>query len=209
MINIDKLIVGPLSTNCYLVYDSDGNTVIIDPGGDLELIVDRLKRRNLKPIAIIATHAHFDHILEVESLIRRYNIDFYLHKLDVNLLEYSARMYKLWFGVSNWKPPKPTVIIDNEPTLEFTRSLRFKVLHTPGHSPGSICLIIDNHIFTGDTLFQGSIGRVDLEGGSMESMRLSLKKLMKLPDNMIVHPGHGPDTTIGIEKRTNIYLTMY
>jgi len=208
MVCIKRFIVGPLSVNCYIVHDGR-ECVVIDPGGNADKILDYIDNEKLEPIAIIATHGHFDHVLAVDDVREHYDIDFYLHRLDLKVLEHSARVYRIWFGVRDWSPPQPSKLVDNEPELVFNDTLRFKVLHTPGHTPGSICLLLGEHLFTGDTLFHESIGRTDLEGGDEEAMKNSLCKLLKLPDNTIIHPGHGPESTIGVERRENIYIDIW
>lgn len=206
-VNVLKLVVGPLSTNCYVVYSPKlGEAIIIDPGGSLERILSSIERLGVNVAGILATHCHFDHIYAVNGLIKRWRVKFYVHRREVEILGYSRDAVALWLGDVRWEPPKPDVLIEEgELTIG---GIRLTVIHTPGHTPGSVCVIVGNRIFTGDTLFRGGIGRTDFKGGDEDAMVNSLRRLSELPDNLIVHPGHGPDTTLGYEKASNPFMTV-
>lgn len=207
-VKVLKVTVGPLATNCYLIYDVKTlECVIVDPGFESSKILERVTRYNLKVKGIIATHCHFDHVGVVEELREELGVDFYAHRREVEVLKYSKRIAETWFKLKTWNPPMPDVLIGGDEAVKIG-SLEFETMHTPGHTPGSICLLFQERIFTGDTLFKDSIGRTDLEGGDHLLMIDSLKKLASLPDNLIVHPGHGPETLLGLEKRTNPYFTL-
>ena len=154
--------------------------------------------------AILITHAHFDHIASAQTLKRVLKAKIYLHKADLKLLPLS-RIVAATYGIE-WTDPEIDISLSNDEVLELD-DLIIKVLHTPGHTPGSVCFLInDSMLFTGDTLFKGGIGRTDFPGGDWNSMISSLRRLSKLPDNIIVYPGHGESTTLGAEKKCNELL---
>jgi hydroxyacylglutathione hydrolase len=208
-VQIKKLSLGPLGTNCYIIYEN-GKAIIFDPGHSSERVESFLSEMSLSPVAIILTHAHFDHIGAVDDLRDVYNIDVYLHPLEHSWLVDSSLNGSRLFGVSNPIELKPAEHGLEEGSLtisEFT----FKVIHTPGHSPGSMSFVFDEHgfVIAGDTLFQRGIGRTDLPGGNHEGLLRSIQvKLFSLPDNTVVYPGHGPKTTIKEEKALNPFLNM-
>jgi len=192
--NIKRLSVGPLNTNCYcLIHGKEA--IIIDPGGNHDKILKAIEGLRVK--AIIGTHGHFDHVLAVPILKRKLIVPFLMHKDDLEILElFGSHMY---LG----EPPKPDKYVDEGDIITLGDS-KLYVLHTPGHTPGSICLydIEGKIIFSGDTLFKGAFGRTDLVGGDPEKMFDSLKKIFSLfNDDFRVYPGHGRETTIGAEKK--------
>jgi glyoxylase-like metal-dependent hydrolase (beta-lactamase superfamily II) len=201
--------VGMLACNCSMVGDeATGEAVVIDPGDDIERVQEILARHGLRARYIVATHAHIDHVAGIEKLQRASGAAVLLHEGDLPLYQNLA-MQAAWLGV---RPPG-TVEVD-----QFLRegdalrwgSLQLEVLHTPGHSPGSLSLHLTGEhgrIFSGDTLFQGSIGRTDLWGGSFDQILCSIQNtLLRLPDDTPVFPGHGPATTIGEEREYNPFL---
>jgi glyoxylase-like metal-dependent hydrolase (beta-lactamase superfamily II) len=201
--------VGLLACNCSMVGDeATGEAVVIDPGDDIERVQEILARHGLRARYIVATHAHIDHVAGIEKLQRASGAAVLLHEGDLPLYQNLA-MQAAWLGV---RPPG-TVEVD-----QFLRegdalrwgSLQLEVLHTPGHSPGSLSLHLTGEhgrIFSGDTLFQGSIGRTDLWGGSFDQILCSIQNtLLRLPDDTPVFPGHGPATTIGEEREYNPFL---
>jgi hydroxyacylglutathione hydrolase len=199
--------VGPLECNCYIVGDrATKQAIVIDPGGDADVIAEVIARNDLRIVSIVATHAHFDHILAAARLREITGASFHLHDDDRVLLDWMQTSGRLWLGVE--LPPPPDV---DRPAPEgevlTAGRVRLEVLHTPGHSPGSISLIGDDAIFSGDTLFAGSVGRTDLPGGDTSSLIKAITdKLMVFDDDVPVHPGHGPATTIGEERRFNPFL---
>ncbi len=203
---LETLTVGPLGVNCYLVGDDETReTLVIDPGGDAREILDTLRHGRLTPIAIVATHAHFDHLLALEEVRAETRAPFLLHADEAETLAHAAMGARL-FGFA-FAPPAPADRLLREGDAVNAGALAFQVLHTPGHSPGGMCLWRDNHVFVGDTLFQGGIGRVDLPGGDYATLMRSIRdKLLTLPDATIVHPGHGAATTIGEERQLNPFL---
>jgi hydroxyacylglutathione hydrolase len=199
--------VGPLQCNCYIVGDPETReAIVIDPGDEAEVLADVLVEKQLRVTAIVATHAHFDHIVAAEHLRQVTGAPFYLHEADAPLLDWMQTSGRIFLGVD--LPPPPDV--DERPTegdvLEAGK-VRLEVLHTPGHSPGSISLVADEGVFCGDTLFAGSIGRTDLPGGDSQQLLDAIaRKLFAFDEDMAVHPGHGPSTTLGEERRYNPFV---
>jgi len=186
--------LGAYQTNCYLCWDENtGNCVIIDPGYTPEVVLKAVEDRGLQPKMIFLTHGHFDHVGAVRPLYQVLNIPVYLCDKDNDLpeeLTAGSLCYTAEYDEGD------TITLDN---------LTFRVLNTPGHTAGSVCLLCGEVIFSGDTLFAGSCGRTDL-GGSWTQMLQSLHRLAALPGNYTVLPGHGPATTLDYERRTNPYM---
>lgn len=202
----ETLTVGPLAVNCYIIGSKKDNTaIVIDAGGDHEEILSILKKHNLTLQFLINTHAHFDHMGGVRPLQDLTGAKFLLHREDIPLLNYLNDQTDA-FGLPSIPIPKvDRPLLDNEEILIGDEVLR--VIHTPGHSPGSVCFLIDDAVFVGDTLFAGSIGRTDLYGGSYEKIINSIKtRLFTLKDHIIVYPGHGTFTTIGEERQHNPFF---
>ena len=190
--NIKTLPVGQLETNCYVVINEDTlECVVIDPGDESNTIMDYIESNNLKCKAIMLTHGHFDHVGAVNAVAEQTGCPVYINKRDEG--------YKVGMSGMMFKLPEGGKYYDDGDVITEA-GLEFKVIATPGHTPGGVSLICENALFTGDTLFRGATGRVDFEGGSANEMRASLKKLGKLPDSTIVFPGHEGLTTIGIER---------
>jgi len=201
--------VGMLACNCSIVGDEEtGEAIVIDPGDEIERVQEVLARHKLRAKYIVATHAHIDHVGGLEELKRATGAPVLMHAGDLPLYQHLA-MQAEWLGV----PPPGVVTVDQ--FLKEGDTLRigshvFEVLHTPGHSPGSLSLHLPGEqqmVFSGDTLFQGSIGRTDLWGGSYEEILRSIhSRLLIFPDETPVFPGHGPPTVIGEERETNPFL---
>ena len=197
--------VSPFLSNCHILVCKDTKeAIIIDAGDEKEKILAPIIKNQWKVKFLINTHAHVDHTSAVAAIQQELAIPFYLHekeKIVLDNLLASQQMY----GFGDGTVPIPEVINPLE-TLPFGNH-EITIIETPGHSPGGICLLVDEHLFAGDTLFDGSIGRTDLLGGSMPVLLQSIaEKLLVLDENTIVHCGHGPNTTIGKEKRTNPFL---
>lgn len=205
---VDRVQVGPLETNCWVVGD-DRDVVVIDPGDDVDLIVEALDTRRVT--AIILTHAHFDHLGAVPQLLETSGAPLLVHEADATRLTsaHPAGTGGALFGFDEHvSPPADRVLRDGESVQ--AGSLTLTVLHTPGHTQGGMSLFVEDsdggppHLFSGDTLFAGSVGRTDFPGGDARTLsRTIAEKLAPLPHETIVHPGHGPDTTIGREARIN------
>ncbi len=206
------IVVGPLDVNCYLLWDSETmDGVVIDAGGHPEIIEGAAKKEGVNIKRIIQTHCHFDHIGGIRDLKEALNIGVTIHKDDEKLLTDAPKQGAV-FGRRVEHQCEADDFYEDGDGLEYG-SLKFQVIHTPGHTPGGVCLLFEPEklLFTGDTLFAGSIGRWDLPGGDFDILNNSLKtKLFPLSDDVRVFPGHGPDTTIGDEKELNPFMSnMY
>ncbi len=187
--------LGSYETNCYIVsQDNSKNCILIDPGYHPEQILDRLARENKKPEAILLTHGHFDHVGAVRELAAETGCAVYLCQEDLSM------------------PPAftagPLYYTDlyGEGDSVTAAGLTFRVLATPGHTPGSVCLQCEDALFTGDTLFRGSCGRTDLPGGNPRAMAQSLKRLAEIKEDYTVYPGHGPSSSLSCEQKCNPYM---
>jgi len=204
----ESLAVGPLSVNCFVVAcEQSREGIVVDPGGDVELIADIVKRHGLKIQTVINTHGHFDHLGGNRQALTTFGAQLLIHQADAPMLSKSAEVARM-YGLSGDNSPEADAYLFDGMEVSFG-TCRLKVLHTPGHTLGGCCLYFeDEHkVITGDTLFADSIGRTDLPGGSHEQLLNSIRtKLFTLPDDVIAYPGHGPETTIGHEKRNNPYF---
>ncbi|HZX10350.1 MAG TPA: MBL fold metallo-hydrolase [Acidobacteriota bacterium] len=200
------IVVGALETNCYLVYSEDTNEcIIVDPGADPDKIVQEVRSNHLNPTAIVNTHGHVDHVGANKPIKDEFDIPLYIHKEDLKLLK-SALQSGFGLMIGAKKSPTPDGFIKEGDVLELGES-HLKVLHTPGHSPGSISLLGDGFILSGDVLFRGGVGRTDLPGGSWRKLQESIqKRIFTLPPDTLVLPGHGPSTKVSFEKNSNPYL---
>ncbi|HNS05834.1 MAG TPA: MBL fold metallo-hydrolase [Candidatus Saccharicenans sp.] len=200
------VIVGPLETNCYLFFCSQTREcAVIDPGAEAEKIFEAISSLDLKPIIILNTHGHVDHTGANLDLKERYQIPIALHPGDLPLLEEYLQL-ELGLMLGARPAPAPDHLLADGEKIAVGESF-LQVIHSPGHSPGSVCFYTDRLLFAGDTLFSGGVGRTDLPGGSWKDLAHSLKaRVMTLPDETVVLPGHGPKTTIGEERESNPYL---
>lgn len=203
---IKTLPVGPLQVNCYIVAcPRTKKALIIDPGDEAEHILRVIEQEGVEPKILVNTHAHFDHVGGNSAIIEKTGIEFCIHKDDVPLLQQASRQAAS-YGLPAVDSPAPSRLLHNGDLLEIG-DLSFEVIHTPGHSPGGICLYGEGHLFSGDTLFAGSIGRTDLPGGDMQQLLGHIRsQLMVLPASTVVHPGHGPESTIGAEQSSNPFV---
>lgn len=204
----ERRAVGPLQCNCYVVGDeATCQAIVIDPGGDADDLLEVLVRDNLTVVAIVATHAHFDHLVAAERLRAMTGAPFYMHPHDRPLLDWYQESGRLFLGIDLGAPPEVDTDLVEGDTLVASDSVSLEVLHTPGHSPGSISLLGAKTLFSGDTLFADGIGRSDLPGGSGQTLLASIEgKLFKLDDDVLVLPGHGPESSIGREKVSNPFV---
>ena len=207
---IDHLILGAYQTNCYILRQSEAarDCLIIDTGLEASELLDFLGEHKLNPAAVLLTHVHADHITGVAALRKNFaDIKVYIHKLDAKMLTKPTSNLSMLAG--KMFRTKPADFLIEEPDVIQQAGIKLEVLHTPGHTPGGICLHSkdDGIIFVGDTLFAGGVGRTDFPGGSMTQLVKSIKeKLLILPDETTVYPGHGPITTIAHERAHNPYL---
>jgi len=204
----DSLEVGPLGVNCFILgCEETREGVIIDAGGDAEEIVAAVERRGLTIVHIINTHGHFDHIGANRAVKEHFGADLLIHAADIPLLSRAADVAR-GYGILGENSPQPDAFLNDGMEITFGKQ-HMTVLHTPGHTPGGCCfyLQVEKKVITGDTLFADSIGRTDLPGGSYEQLLESIRtKLFTLPDDVVAYPGHGPETTIGHEKRCNPFF---
>lgn len=203
---VKTLPLGPLQTNCYIVYKNN-DALIIDPGAESEKIIHFLNEKKLKPLAILLTHAHYDHIGAVDDLRNEYHIEVYLHEQEASWLEepdYNGSGRYPGMEIQTERPDQKLT----EGKLSIA-PFECEILHTPGHSPGSVSYIFhqEEKIFSGDVLFKQGVGRTDLYGGDAAEIIKSIRqKLYRLPDTYKIYPGHGISTSIGEQKRSNPYV---
>jgi len=205
MLHVNTIVVGRLETNCYIL-ESNGEALIVDPGDEAERILRFIKDINVTPTRIVATHTHFDHVLGVDGVRKATKTPFLIHPDDLHMLESMQSRVRQIMGFEVPPPPKVDGYVKDGDSLKVGDET-IRVLHTPGHSPGSISLSGNGYVLTGDALFNQSIGRTDLPGGDLNTLIHSImEKLFKLDDDTTVYPGHGPETTIGDEKLANPFV---
>jgi len=205
MAKIHTLIVGELQTNCYVI-QAKTDAIIVDPGAEPDRILRFVRDIGVKPSRIVATHAHFDHVLGVDKLRDSLSIPFQIHRDDLPILESMQSRVRQFMGFDVPPPPKVDGYLLGEDTFAVGTE-KITVIHTPGHSPGSISLHGGAYALTGDALFNQSIGRTDLPGGDLETLLSSIRtRLFTLADETMVYPGHGPETSIGDEKLANPFV---
>ncbi len=199
---IHTSVVGPVQANCYTVTCPEtGAVLLIDPGDDPETLLRMADRTDM----IVYTHGHFDHVGGAAGILASRSPETLLHKADLEMFRKAGSVAEEW-GFSITQPPDPAFFLTDDEIIHCG-NLCFRVIHTPGHSPGCICLYGHGLLFSGDTLFEGSIGRTDLPGSNREEMDASLVKLFnQLPDDTRVYPGHGQFTTIEAEKKVNPFI---
>lgn len=209
MAEIITVPVGALEVNCYIVWDREtGEGVIIDPGADASEVEAAARNAGVIVRCVINTHGHFDHVGADGAIKAAFDAPIAIHSKDIPLIA-DAHEHGIFFGVETPKQPQPDILLEDGQVIDVG-PLSFRVIHTPGHTRGGICLYLEEGkvLFTGDTLFAGSVGRTDFEGGSMDDLMASItRKLLPLGDDVRVMPGHGPDSTIGEEKEINPFLT--
>lgn len=212
MLKINQMELGPVQTNCYIISNDLDECLIFDPGEESKKVIDFLKKKKLKPIAILLTHAHFDHIGAIDDLREVFAVPVYLHRLEKDWLSRpNLNGSGKYAALPDYRMKEADILLDQQQTLEIS-TFKMDLFHTPGHSPGSVTFSFGDEGFAivGDTLFRGSIGRTDLIDGSETKLLKSIKEsLLTLPEHMILYPGHGPETTPSQEMNTNPFLTGY
>ena len=205
MLDVAKLPVGGMQTNCYIIKTSENNAVIIDPGADEERIFRWLENNSLKPTKILLTHGHFDHINAVEALKKRYGASVYIHSADECMLSDENKSLAYLFEPQTFFPTSADVLLSDGDLIEQD-GVFIKVLHSPGHSAGSACFICEDCFFAGDTLFAGSAGRTDFYSGSYKVQKETLSMLKQIEEDYRLFCGHGEDSTLRTEQETNPFM---
>jgi hydroxyacylglutathione hydrolase len=202
---VQQITVGPFQENCYLVSDPESDALaIVDPGDEPDRIIQAVEKTGKRPVAIWITHAHLDHIGGIAGIKRKWDIPVYVHPLDAGLYA-SGHLSAEKYGVPFEDPPPAEKDFAEGQTLRLG-SLELKVSHVPGHAPGHVMIYGHGNALVGDCLFAGSIGRTDLDFCNPSHLDQSLKRIVALPDETVVHPGHGDITTIGTEKISNPFI---
>lgn len=203
---LKMLVVGPIQANCYILgCERTKEAAVVDPGDDVDEILMTLSREKLRCVCIINTHGHFDHSGANKRLKEVTQAQLFLHEADAPMVTNQAESGRMWgMNVEN-SPPADRYVKEGD-AITFG-DISLKVLHTPGHSPGGISLVTGKRVFVGDTLFAGSIGRTDFPGGDYDGLLRSVReKIFTLGDDAVIYPGHGPETTVGRERRTNPFF---
>lgn len=206
---LERFVVGRLQANCYVVGDEDSREVIIvDPGDNADAIVREVQSREYRPVAVFVTHAHLDHSGAAHEVLEGFpDAEFCMSQDDYEAIDPQKATASSWYGHEITPPRQPDRPLQHGDTIRAGRH-EFTALHTPGHTVGSVCLAVEGAVFTGDVLFQGSIGRFDFPGGDGPTLIRSIREhLLTLPDETVVLPGHGADTTVAIERAQNPFLT--
>jgi len=207
---VDSVVVSPFQTNCYIVACPETREgIVVDPGDEPERILAVVRFHQITVTAVVATHGHLDHVLAVGTVKEATGAPFLLHELDLPIAQ-SAHIQARFYNWVADPVPDPDGFLGEGQTLKVGK-ISFQILHLPGHTPGHIALFFESddgskHLFSGDVLFAGSVGRTDLPGGNWEQLQSSLSRLMSLPDETIVYSGHGRKTTIGEERRYNPFV---
>ena len=189
--SIKRIVTGRWKENCYIISNSTGESILIDPGNNEDIIEDYILANELKLCAILNTHAHMDHIGAIEYFKNKYQIPFFIHSGDEKLLKNANLYVKIFDGSGSIKIPQIDFFFDRANPIDLITTFHVKIIHTPGHTLGSVCILINDALFTGDTLFSTEIGRTDLPGGNKQKLKDSLRKIAKMPKNTIIYPGHG------------------
>lgn len=202
---IISVATGEILENSYIVFDEGTKQgVVVDPGDDAERIMTQIDKNGVAITHILLTHGHWDHIGAVDTLRERYGAKVAIHEADAEMLTSERKNLSFLRGIP-LTLGSADVLFKDKDALDVG-NMHITVMHTPGHSPGSVCYVVDNAMLSGDTLFEGSIGRTDLPGGSMEQMRASLERLKAIEEDCEVYPGHGGATTLAEEKAMNPYM---
>ncbi len=204
--HVETLSVGAFEVNCYIVWDNPGAVIVIDPGADAERIIELLSGHQLSVAAYLLTHGHADHVSALADVCRKFPAPVAMHADDARWAFTAISQIPPFYPVTQSPPAIERLVEDG--TEWSDGGLRYRVIATPGHTPGGVSFHFPDAgaLFAGDTLFQGSVGRTDLPGGSARLLTASVMRLAQLPDTTMVYPGHGPHTTIGREKKTNFFL---
>ncbi len=205
---IKSIVVGALQVNCYVVADdASRKAMVIDPGDEPDMIMDVVKGNNLEVEYIVCTHGHFDHVGAVSDIKDETGAKVVIHRDELAMYNGAKDMAAFW-GYELDPLPEPDILVKDGDSVK-AGDLSFEIMHSPGHSPGGLCLFGNGIVISGDTLFAGSIGRTDFVGGDIGKLKKSFQRLMALPEETRVLSGHGPQTTIGREKRENTFSAEF
>ena len=205
MYTIQRLKVGPMSSNAYLVSNQEKQAFLVDAGGDAKKILNEIQNQELDLKMILNTHGHFDHIAANAEIIKATGAPLYIHKQDMPAL-FETSLNLAGYFASTFQSVDNALPLNHDQRIAFG-SDEIIVLHTPGHTPGGVCYLLADHLFTGDTLFAGTVGRTDLVGGNMQQLLQSIaEKIMKLPDTTKIWPGHQEGSDLGRERATNPWI---
>lgn len=204
---VEQFCVGPIGTNCYFLINTDTKeTVVIDPGAQANYLAAQIKEQELNPVVILQTHGHFDHMDGTQELAQKFQIEVYIHEEEKSVLADPSMNVSKLFGTA--KTYRADQFLKDGQVLHFA-GFSIKVIHTPGHTPGGVCFYLEEQkvLFSGDTLFCESAGRTDFPGGSASALVRGIReKLMVLPDDVKVYPGHNQSTCIGYERMHNPFI---
>lgn len=205
-ITIETIVISGMYSNCYVLYDNDRHGVVVDPGGDPDHIRAFIQQNEITVEAILNTHGHIDHIGANAEIRRVTGAPIHIHSADAAMLTSRLLCGAEWYNIPFQEHTHDHLLTEGQPL--DTGHFQFDIVHTPGHSPGCVCLIMESHdlMFAGDLVFRDSIGRYDLPGGNELTMMKSLRRFLEFPDNLAVYPGHGPATTVGRERQQNPFL---
>jgi glyoxylase-like metal-dependent hydrolase (beta-lactamase superfamily II) len=199
--------VGPYGTNCYIIRKKgERSSLLIDPGCQPEVIDATLTARGMEPKFILVTHGHYDHVSAIPQIARKYKASYHMHPADEAGYRHQEGIIKEWGGEILFDFQR---LEEKEYRLPGFEELPFTVIHTPGHSPGSVCFDFGGHLFSGDTIFYGTVGRTDIPGGEPRVLAQSLKKIVELFPQGAIYPGHGEATDIESEKKRNFFIKRY
>lgn len=199
---IQRLVLGDLATNCYVQKLNDTHCIIVDIGAGAPVLLRFLASKQLTPVAILLTHGHYDHTAGVEMVREKFDIPVYIHEMDVPMLSDKDRSLAVWLSQDPFQPVQAWQTVADQTVLTF-EGVTFQVLHTPGHTPGSVCWLSGDALYTGDTLFHLSRGRTDFPGGSDAQMLDSFRRLKALEGDYRVLPGHNETSSLAFEKKHN------
>jgi len=204
---VERLVVGPLQVNCYLVaHPETREAIIVDPGDDPDRISARVRELGLKPLRIVNTHCHFDHVLGVQALKEEFGIPFWIPRGEEGLVQVAPQVALEWLGTAPGPAPEVDALIAEGQNIA-PPGLTLVVHEAPGHSPNGCVFVGEGVCFSGDVVFAGSIGRYDLPGADFNTLMRSIRRIfLPLPDETIIYPGHGPPTTMGQERRWNPFI---
>ncbi len=203
---IAKFILGSMQTNCYFIIDElTKSCIIVDPADDIDTIMKKLTDKELKCEKIILTHGHFDHMLALEDLREKTKAPLYIHEADNEMLLDPEKSLMSFYAGNKAPFDSADILLKDGDEIDFHGNI-IKVMHTPGHTKGSCCYLVGEHMICGDTLFRGSIGRYDFYGGDYNTILSSLEKIKALETDYRIYPGHGPSSHLSYEKEYNLYM---